>query len=109
MERQHHNNRRNWNPRRNSERSLDDEPEWFTEGPTSRLDTIELKGFEGKSSFSWDCVTILGSLGDYYLGSKFQFPMLHVLGRHKGSSTCSNFPLKVIAFGMICIPRVLLD
>ena len=39
--------KRNWNPRRNSERSVDDEPEWFTSGPTSRLDTIELKGFEG--------------------------------------------------------------
>ncbi|KAL5256143.1 hypothetical protein ACHWQZ_G011379 [Mnemiopsis leidyi] len=38
--------KRNWNPRRNSERSVDDEPEWFTSGPTSRLDTIELKGFE---------------------------------------------------------------
>lgn len=39
--------KRNWNPRHNSERSVDDEPEWFTSGPTSRLDTIELKGFEG--------------------------------------------------------------
>ena len=42
--------KRNWNPRRNSERSVDDEPEWFTSGPTSRLDTIELKGFEGASN-----------------------------------------------------------
>ena len=44
--------KRNWNPRRNSERSVDDEPEWFTSGPTSRLDTIELKGFEGESRCS---------------------------------------------------------
>ncbi|XP_018493677.1 uncharacterized protein LOC100909253 [Galendromus occidentalis] len=27
----------------------DDEPEWFTEGPTSQTDTIELGGFEDKS------------------------------------------------------------
>lgn len=39
-------NKKNWNSRRQSERSVDDEPEWFTAGPTSRLDTIELKGFE---------------------------------------------------------------
>ena len=44
--------KKNWNHggRRNSERSGDDEPEWFTSGPTSRLDTIELKGFEGEFS-----------------------------------------------------------
>lgn len=41
-------NKKNWNSRRQSERSVDDEPEWFTAGPTSRLDTIELKGFEGE-------------------------------------------------------------
>lgn len=33
--------------RRDSYRNReDDEPEWFTEGPTSRRDTIELHGFE---------------------------------------------------------------
>lgn len=46
-ERGHYNNRN----RRDSYRSRDEEePEWFTEGPTSQQDRIELHGFERHSN-----------------------------------------------------------
>jgi hypothetical protein len=46
-ERGHYSNRN----RRDSYRSRDEEePEWFTEGPTSQQDRIELHGFERRSN-----------------------------------------------------------
>ena len=38
---------------------MESQPEWFTHGPSSQLDTIELKGFddleEGVKSYSSEC------------------------------------------------------
>lgn len=51
-ERGHYNNNRN---RRDSYRNRnEEEPEWFTEGPTSQHDRIELHGFEQRSNSTPD-------------------------------------------------------
>lgn len=49
---------------------IEEEPEWMTAGPTSRLDTIELRGFDDDLSISQSSSEKVGNNGDSKNSSK---------------------------------------
>jgi hypothetical protein len=56
--------------------SMESQPEWFTHGPTSQLDTIELKGFDEVEK------GIYGNIISSILTSKFQSQRCHQFEKH---------------------------